>query len=359
LAKQICEQLGDGAVYLDLELPSDLAKLSDAEVYLNRHRGRLVILDEIHRVPELFVVMRALVDQERRPGRFLVLGSASPELLRQTSESLAGRITYFELSPFLINEVHESCQHPDMALEWLWIRGGYPDSFLAATEEASLRWRQAFVQTVVTRDLPGFGFRVSATRMRRFFEMLAHVHGQLWNASAFARSFDVSAPTARHHLDILTDTFLVRQLQPFHVNLKKRLVKSPKIYLRDTGLLHALLRIDDFEQLFGHPAIGASFEGFAIEQIIQAAPSSWDASFFRTHSGDEIDLVLSSGHRRIAIEIKHTASPRLRPGLRSALADINASRGYIVCMVRESFPLAENVEAVSLFEFVTELLPSL
>jgi predicted AAA+ superfamily ATPase len=349
LAKVLAHTHPGQAVYLDLELPADLAKLAEAELYLEAHADRLVILDEIHRRPDLFPVLRALIDQKRRPGRFLLLGSASPALLRQGAETLAGRISFLELPPFSLPEVLLPDSDPAKMMKKLWVRGGYPDSFLAHSSSESYAWRQAFVSTFLERDLWQLGFRVSATRMRRFWEMLAHVHGQVWNASALARNFDVSAPTVRHHLDLLTDALLVRQLQPLHANLKKRLVKSPKIYLRDSGLLHALLRLADFEDLQGHPILGTSFEGFALEHLIQAAPAYSDLAFYRTHTGEEIDLVLTlQGGKRLAMEIKYTAAPTLPKYFRQAMADIGATRGYLVTAGREEFPLAADVRAVPL-----------
>jgi hypothetical protein len=353
LAHQLAQVRGEAVVYLDLELPSDLAKLAEPELYLANHVDRLVILDEIQRHPDLFPVLRSLIDQQRRPGRFLILGSASPALLQQSSETLAGRIRFLELPPFLLNEVVKNQEDPSTTQRQLWLQGGYPDSFLADSQQASRQWRAAFIATFLERDVPQLGFRVSAAQMRRFWEMLAHVQSQVWNASAFARNFAVSAPTVRHHLDLLTDALLVRQLQPLHANLKKRLVKSPKVYLRDTGLLHELLRIADWESLQGHPVLGASFEGFAIEQIIQAAPEHADAAFYRTHTGDEIDLVLTlDGGRRIAVEVKYTAAPKLSAGFRRALADIGAEKGYIVTAGTAEFPLAAGVRAVPLGDFI-------
>jgi len=349
LAKELAHARPGKAVYLDLELPADLAKLAEAELYLEAHADRLVILDEIQRAPHLFPVLRALIDQKRRPGRFFLLGSASPGLLRQGAETLAGRITFVELAPFLLPEVAPPSGNPASVMKKLWLRGGYPDSFLARSQQESYAWRQAFISTFLERDIWQLGFRVSATRMRRFWEMLAHVHGQVWNASALARNFDVSAPTVRHHLDLLTDALLVRQLQPLHANLKKRLVKSPKIYLRDTGLLHALLRLADFEDLQGHPILGASFEGFALEHLIQAAPAHTDIAFYRTHTGDEIDLVLTlRGGKRLAVEIKYTAAPALPKHFKQAMADIGAAKGYLVTAGQEEFPLAADVRAMPL-----------
>ncbi len=360
LAKAVSEQLGLNAVYLDLERPSDLAKLAEPELYLEAHADSLVVLDEIQRVPDLFPVLRSLVDDARRPGRFLILGSASPDLWRQSSETLAGRIRFLELTPFQLPEVVEEGVEDGRVQKKLWLRGGYPDSFLASSLAASRQWRSAFISTFLERDVPQLGFRVSAVQMRRFWEMVAHLHGQLWNASAFARNFAVTAPTARHHLDLLTDALLLRQLQPFHVNLKKRLVKAPKIYIRDTGLLHELLRIADFEGLQGHPVLGASFEGFALENIVQALPDHVDVAFYRTHTGDEIDLVLSPAPgRHIAVEIKYTAAPKLSPTFLRAMRDIGAEKGYIVTAGKSQFPLARAVEVVPLRHFLQEKIEEL
>ena len=299
-------------------------------------------------------MLRSLVDAARRPGRFLILGSASPQLWRQSSETLAGRIRFLELTPFRLPEVISEGAAAATQRK-LWLRGGYPDSFLASSLAASREWRSAFVATFLERDVPQLGFRVSATQMRRFWEMLAHLHGQLWNASAFARNFAVTSPTARHHLDLLTDSLLVRQLQPLHVNVKKRLVKAPKIYVRDTGLLHELLRVPDFEVLQGHPGLGASFEGFALENITQTLPDHVDTSFYRTHTGDEIDLVLTpTPGKRVAIDIKYTAAPKLNGTFVRAMGDIGAASGYIVTAGTSRFNLAPDVEVVPLHDFLQE-----
>jgi hypothetical protein len=354
LAKSVGAARGEGATYLDLELPSDLAKLHDAEGYLTQHAQRLVILDEVQRRPDLFPALRGLIDRDRRPGRYLVLGSASPALLRQSAESLAGRIAFVELAPVTVTELGQG----EGAVPWrtLWSRGGYPESLLAPTDAASRAWREAFVQTYLERDLPTLGIRVPSAQLRRFWQMLAHWHGEIWNASAFARNFDVSAPTVRHYLDILTDTFIVRQLQPLHANLQKRLVKAPKVYVRDAGLLHSLLGVHDLEALYGHPKLGASFEGFAIEQILAQIPEGVDATYYRTHTGDEIDLVLtSSSQRRLAVEIKLSTAPTLGPGMLRAMRDIEAARGFVVVPEGERFPLHASVEAIGLAEFAEQL----
>jgi len=355
LARIIADAWPTPAIYLDLELPSDLAKLGEPELYLGAHENTLVILDEIQRRPDLFPVLRGMIDRNRRPGRFLLLGSAAPELLRQSSETLAGRLIYLELTPFLLPEIAASEAEPDTASQRLWLRGGYPESFLARSDADSMVWRYAFLATFLERDVPQMGFRTSSTRIRRFWEMLAHSHAQLWNASGFARNFDVTAPMVRHYLDLLTDALLVRQLQPLHANLKKRLVKSHKVYIRDIGLLHALLRIPDRESLHGHPILGASFEGFAIEQIIQQAPKNADFAFYRTHTGEEIDLVVSlSSRQRVAIEVKYTASPQVSRGMRTAMSDLGITRGHVVTAGTGTFPLSPEIQAIPLLRLLND-----
>jgi len=331
----------DRAIYLDLELPSDLAKLAEPELYLRGHHNRLVVIDEVQRAPELFPLLRALIDQDRRPGRFLLLGSASPELSRFGAESLAGRIVYHELSPFSLDETGND------TLSQLWSRGGYPLSFLAASDEESLRWREAFIATYLERDIPQLGIRVPATMLRRFWTMIAHHHGNLWNASAIANALGVSSPAASRYLDILCDTFIVRQLTPFSTNLKKRLVKSPKVYIRDSGLLHALLGIHTHEQLLGHPVVGGSWEGMVIEQILAILPTGMEPYFYRTQAGAEVDLLLvpRSGSP-IAVEIKHTLSPKVSSGLRSVIDDVTCERSFIVYPGNEAYPLAHQITAL-------------
>ena len=334
------------ALYLDLERPSDSTKLNEAEIFLEEFTDRLVILDEIQRMPELFPLLRSLVDEgPGKSGRFLLLGSASPSLLRQSSESLAGRIVYHELAPFSLDEVSGQQR------KRLWFRGGYPLSFLAESEEHSYAWREAFIQTHLERDIPQLGISVPAVQLRRFWEMMAHSHGQLWNASKIASSLGVSAPTVRRYLDTLQDTFMVRQLQPFHPNIKKRLVKSPKVYLRDSGLLHALLRIPDVETFLGTPHVGLSFEGWVIEQIRALCPPTWPMYFYRTNAGAEIDLVLlPPGKPPVGIEIKYTKTPALSKGFKQAFTDLGCRKGFIVCPVEERFPLTKNVDAVPVDE---------
>ncbi|MCR4304365.1 MAG: ATP-binding protein [Gallionella sp.] len=342
LARSLAAKHAD-CLYLDLERPSDLAKLADPELFLSRHAGHLVVLDEIQRRPELFSILRALIDEDRRPGRFLLLGSASPQLLRQASESLAGRISFHELSPFDVSEVQ-----PDQAeLPRFWSRGGYPLSWLAKSDESSVAWRESFIVTHLERDIPAFGIRVPGATLRRFWQMLAHLHGQMWNASRLASGFGVSAPTVQHYLEILEATYMVRRLPPLHANLSKRLVKSPKIYLRDSGLLHALLGLRTLDDLAGHPVVGASWEGWVLEQIAQLLPSPWQLSFYRTAAGAEIDVVAERGNRRIGFEIKFSSAPALSKGFWSAMSDLKLERAYVVAPVETGYPLGQNVDVVS------------
>ncbi len=338
VAKAILEKLKTGSVYLDLELPSDVAKLLDPELYLRTHKDKLVIIDEVQRMPHLYPLIRAMVDQKRRPGRFLILGSASPALVRQASETLAGRMVYHELLPFSLDEIGRK------NINLLWFRGGYPLSYLAAGDDESCSWREAFIRTYLEMDIPQLGIRVPASQLRRFWTMLAHSHGQLWNASKIAGSLGISAPTAKHYLDILSDTFIVRQLQPYFVNIKKRLVKSPKMYICDSGLLHSLLRIKDREVLNGHPSLGASWEGFVIEQLLAMKPDNWETYFYRTAAGAEVDLLLvDDSGATIAVGIKYSLSPKPGKGFWNALDDLACKRAYVIFPGSESFLSKENV----------------
>lgn len=343
LALEIRKHYPDTSVYLDLELPSDLSKIAEPELYLNQHRNSLVIIDEIQRLPSLFPILRALVDQDRKPGRFLILGSASPDMVRESSESLAGRIIYHVLPPLQISELGQ-----DDGVHWsLWLRGGYPLSYLAKTDESSFIWREAFVKTYLERDIPQLGIRVPALQMRRFWLMLSHSHGHLWNASQIAGSLGITAPTVRHYLDILADTFIVRLLQPYLPNLKKRLVKSPKVYVRDSGLLHTLLNIRTIDGLLGNPYLGSSWEGFALEQVWNTLPDDWPKYFYRTSAGAEIDLiVLPPGSGPITFEMKYTGSPKLSRGFHLGFDDLGCRRGFVVYPGKEIYPLAKDVSAL-------------
>jgi len=345
LAKSVKEAAARDVIYLDLELPSDWNKLQDPELYLRQFSETLVIIDEIQRMPSLFPIIRALVDQNRVGGRFLILGSASPALLRHSSESLAGRIIYHELTPF--NMFETGSEH----LERLWLCGGYPESYLADNDEESFAWRESYIKTYLEMDIPQLGIRIPSVQLRRFWTMLAHSHGQLWNGNKIAGSLGVSAPTVRRYLDILEDTFVVRRLQPYHAKVKKRLIKSPKIYIRDSGLLHTLLRIGNLDDLQGHPALGSTWEGFVIEQILSLLPNYREVYFYRTNAGAEIDLVIfDKKNKPIAIEIKYSMSPAVSRGFWNACEDLTCKKGFIIYPGNEIYPVGKNVFAMPVRE---------
>ena len=342
LAKMIAETVEIPVIYLDMENPQDLQKLNDAQLYLQQYQNHLIILDEAQRKPELFPLLRSLIDQNRKPGRFMILGSASPSLKRQASESLAGRIAYYELSPFTLDEIDNDKDN----FNKLWLRGGYPESYLADSSESAMAWIQNFIQTHLERDLPVLGIRVPSTTLFRFWTMAAHCNGQLWNASRLAESLGVDSKTTRRYLDILEETFMIRQLQPFFGNVKKRLVKSPKIYIRDTGLLHTMLKIYSYDDLSANPILGASWEGFCLEQIIALKPPRYDAHFYRTQSAAaaEIDLVLTRGLKvEIAIEIKYSLTPKLTRSSTNAINEVAPSKTWIVYPGEESYPIKKDI----------------
>lgn len=341
LALTLLNERKDLGERFDLEDPADLARLSDPRLALSDLRG-LVVIDEVQRVRDLFPVLRVLADRKPIRARFLVLGSASPELLRQSSETLAGRIAFHTLEGFDLSEVGPE------SLSRLWLRGGFPDSFLARSNAVSFTWRQNFIRTFVERDLPQLGVRVSAQTLTRFWSMLAHYHGQVWNASEFCRALGVTDKTVRHYLDILTAALVVQQLQPWHANVKKRQVKSPKIYVRDAGILHGLLDIRDRRDLERHPKVGASWEGFMLRQVTQrlrAAPE--ECSFWATHSGPELDLLWIRGRRRWGFEFKRTSSPTLTRSLHTAVETLDLQRAFVVHAGEHTFPLHPKVTAIS------------
>ncbi len=359
LALAVAGSMDKNNTYLDLELDSDFNKLSDPESYLGRFHGELLIIDEVQRKPDLFRILRGLVDIRKRNGekvgQFLLLGSASKDLLQQSSESLAGRIRYLELSPFSVSELYLADPlgfNPDK----LWFRGGFPDSYLANKEDDSWDWRSDFIGTYIERDIPLMGPKVPATQLRRFWTMLAHYHGQQVVFTEIGKSLEVSHTTARNYLDILTDFYMVRQVQPWSGNTKKRLVKSPKIYLRDTGILHRLLNISNFESLLGHPIVGASWEGFIIENIIVNLNDKWRYSYYRTSTQTEIDLVLETPNQEVwAVEIKRSSAPKLSRGFHDACADIKASKKWVVYGGAERYPISNDVEVIGLLEFLAML----
>ena len=334
----------------DLEDPEDAARLAQPGLALRPLEGTVVI-DEAQRQPDLFPVLRVLVDEDRRPGRFLVLGSASPDLVGLGAESLAGRVALLELSGFGLRDVGTE------ALDRLWLRGGLPPSFLAGSEQRSRAWRDDYVRTFLERDLAQLGFRTPATTMRRFWTMVAHYHGQTWNGAELARSLGVSQPTVRRQLDALTDALVVRQLHPWYANVGKRQIRSPKIYVRDTGLLHTLLRIADLHDLFGNPKMGASWEGFVIEQLL-AMGDTEDPWFWGTHRGAELDLLITVTGQPIGVEIKRTETPSVTPSMRHALTDLDLTHLIVIHAGRHRFPLSDDITAVPAADVLTRGIPA-
>lgn len=344
------------SVYLDLESAPDRAKLANAEDYLGRHEDKLVVLDEIQRAPGLFQALRGIIDagrrRGRRHGRFLILGSASIELLRQSAETLAGRIAYTELAPL---DALEAGNKP-RARDRLWLRGGFPDSFLAPDDAASLEWRGAFIRTYLERDIPQLGPRIPSETLRRFWIMLAHAQGGLLNAARLASGLGISGQTVARYLDLLADLLLVRRLEPWSANQRKRLVRAPKVYVRDSGIAHALLGIGDLETLLGHPVSGPSWEGFVIENLIAAAPAGTRPGFYRTSGGAEVDLLLTTPPAHLwAIEIKRSLAPKPERGFHQALADLGAKHRFIVYPGEERFSVGQNIEAIGLTDLMGEL----
>ena len=341
LARDLARSRPD-ALYLDLESAGDRARLEQPRAFLQANRQRLVVLDEIQNLPELFSELRGEIDADRRDGRFLVLGSASFKLLRQ-SQSLAGRLAVVDMAPLLLPEVHRAFDD----MQSLWLRGGFPGSFTARDAASSWAWRDAFVRHFLNTDLPALGIGVEPELMRRFWRMAAHLQGQLFNASSIANSLGLSAPTITRYLDHLCASLMLRRLEPYHANLGKRLVKSPKVYVRDSGLLHYLLGIRDVNDLLGHPATGASWEGFVIEQICSQLDSGALVSFYRTAAGAELDLVIETGRRKIGIEVKFSSAPKVTKGFWQACEDVGVDKAYVVAPVREGWPMAAGVEVVS------------
>jgi predicted AAA+ superfamily ATPase len=332
-----------GVLFLDLERPADRAQLAEPELFLARHRDKLVVLDEVQMLPELFTHLRPEIDADRRPGRFLLLGSASGALLRQRAESLAGRVGYLDLTPLLVSEVA-----PDLErLQQLWHRGGFPQAWLAPSDRLSYAWRQDFIQTFLQRDLPQMGVSIAADTLHRFWRMLAHLQGQMFNASQLGQSLGgASHTTTTRYLGTLVDTLLVRRLEPHLPNVGKRLVKSPKVYIRDSGLLHALLNIASLSDLQGHPIVGASWEGFVVEQVAAHLHEGAQLGFYRTAAGAEMDMVVQAGRRSLAIEVKFASAPSVTKGFWHALADLQPTRTVVVAPVERPFPLKDGVDVV-------------
>ena len=359
------------SLYLDLESYRDLLKLEDPLQFLSQHKEKLVILDEIQRKPDLFMVLRGLVDERRFSGKkdaqFLILGSASMNLLRQSSESLAGRIDYVEMTGFHLLELEKelgvsNAESSDESenhniKEQLWLLGGFPESYLAEDVISSLEWRENFVRTYLERDLPQFGFRIPAERLRRLWVMLAHMQGQTLNASMLASNLDVSSKTIKHYIDILADLLLVYYLRPWHANTKKRMIKSPRVYIRDSGILHSLLGISSYEELLSHPVLGFSWEGFVLENILSVLPRTARAYFYRKSNGSEIDLVLSlSGKDLWAIEIKKNLAPKVSNGFHNCADEIGATKKYVISGGEDEFNVKHKTTIISLSLLMKKLL---
>jgi len=354
LARTIAK--GMDAIYLDLEAPEDLLKLSDPTSFLSDHADKLVILDEIQRSPELFPALRGLIDKNREQGRkggqFLLLGSASMDLMRQSSESLAGRISYVEMSGLNLAEIDGNQQDRKN----LWLRGGFPNSYLAENDDLAMDWLENLVRTYLERDVPQMGFRVPASRLRRLWTMLAHLQGETVNYSKLASNLEVNAKTVSNYIDILTDLLLVRRLEPWHENVKKRLVKSPRCYIRDSGILHRLLGIDSYDELLSNPVLGKSWEGFAVENILSVLPNRAETRFYRTTGGAEVDLVIKMPSSDIwAIEIKHGVAPKLGKHYSKTCDDIGATHKYILYGGEDEFPVGKDVKVISLSKLMGRL----
>ena len=350
LIKMMADQLGD-FLYLDLQNRDDWAKLSEPSLLFQNNSGKTICLDEIQLRPELFSVLRSEIDRDRRPGRFILLGSASQSLIKNASETLAGRIGIIDLTPFLVTEL---CQAVDFDLKRFWWRGGYPDSYNALTDEGSMLWRENFIRTYVEHDIPLLGYQITSMQMLRLMTMLAHSQGQLLNASKLGESLGITHPTVRRHIDILEQTFLVRTLQPYFVNTKKRLVKSPKVYLRDSGLLHQMLNVRNFNDLLGQPVLGASWEGMVVENVCASIRNA-SFSFYRTATGNEIDLIVEKGNKTVAIECKASTAPQLTEGFWKSLDDTQPDEAYVAAPVNEGYELKNGIKVCNLVDLLHQL----
>ncbi len=352
LVKHLLKHLEKEAIYLDIENPKDQAKLTDPVLFFERNQNKCVILDEIQRMPELFPILRSMVDLNKIPARFIILGSASPDLIRDSSESLAGRIAYEELTPFNITEIADKKD-----IFHHWFSGGFPDAFLAPTDNICRKWLSNFIQTYIERDLPMLGLDINRNVLRKFWTMIAHIHGNILNMSNIGKSLEISSTSIKKYLSFLEDAFLIRQLYPFSANVKKRLVKSPKVYIRDSGILHSLLDIPDFNSLESNPILGASWEGYVIEQVTQKLDMDTKYFFYRTQEGAECDLVLvKGGVVLMAIEIKYTSSPKSTKGMKQAFNDIDAKMNYIITPNTDDYLMNEKVRVCSLQTFIEKYI---
>ncbi len=347
LAKEIINKTDKESVYLDLENPRDIAKLDDPVLYFEDNQDKCIILDEIQTMPQLFPLLRSMIDGNRLPGRFILLGSASPDLIRDSSESLAGRIAYIELTTFNLSEI------PNKTLDRLWLQGGFPDAYLAKDTEIVSIWHLNYIRTYVERDLPNLGLAVDKNVLMKLLQMLSHIHASILNYNNLSKSLGVSSNTLKRYINFFEGAFLVRQLAPFSINIKKRLIKSPKVYIRDSGVLHYLQNISVKEELYGNPIIGNSWEGFVIEQIIQQLPDKYEYYYYRTHDGSECDFVITKSQKPImAIEIKYTASPKNTRGTTIAFEDLDAEYNFIITPNSDDYLLKGNVRVCNIFDFL-------
>jgi predicted AAA+ superfamily ATPase len=355
LVKEFIKKIGKKSIYLDMELSTDADKLKDPEIFLKQNQDHCVVIDEIQNKPELFPLLRALIDQNRVPLRFIILGSASPQLLKQSSESLAGRISYLLLNPFNYAEINGIKSLED---HHFW--GGFPDAILAGKREVASNWTDNFIRTYTERDLPLFGLNVEPNTIRRLWEMISWNNGNLLNLNSIGKSLGLNYHTVNHYINFFENTYLVRRLQPFHFNLKKRLVKSPKVYLTDTGILHRLLRISDYNQLLGHTSIGSSWEAYVINQIFSLKSDDFDLYFYQTHNGAEVDLVFVKALIPIAtVEIKFTSTPHPAKGLINCTEDLKTDKNFIVTPFSDDYPAKENIQVCSLPVFLEKYLPEI
>ena len=352
LSRELAKFIDKKVIYLDLENPDDISRLSEPALYLREYKESCIIIDEVQRIPGLFPILRSLVDEYRVPARFILTGSASPKLIRDSSESLAGRIAYKELTAFNYMEISD---HRNCKLHWF--RGGFPLSFLAPSDRTSKRWLSNFIQSYIERDLPLLGLQISPTLLRNLWLMLAHLHGKVLNMELLSKSLEVSGPTIKKYIHFMSDAYLIRILPPFHMNIKKRIVKSPKIYIRDTGILHHLLGISANNILEGHPMRGNSWEGYVIEQIHFHVQDRFEMYYYRTHQGAECDLVLTVANKpEIAVEIKYTAAPKVSKGLRTSIEDLGTDKNYILCLCEDEYQIANNIRVCSLEVFIKKYL---
>lgn len=356
LAKQLVRQISRPSIYMDLELSEDITRLKNAQFYLQSHEDKCVIIDEIQLLPALFPLLRALIDQNRVPARFMILGSASPTLIRQSSETLAGRIAYTELAPLSLSEIADT----GISREKHWFFGGFPDALLASSEKVAIKWLDNFLTTFLEKDLRALGYEISSQTLSKLYRMVAYIHGQILNVSMLSQSLGVSNPTVGKYLDLIEGGYLIRRLEPFYANIGKRLVKAPKIYFRDTGILHQLLSIPNFETLLGHNLIGASWEGYVIEQIQRAVVGRWQFYYYRTQAGAEIDLILISPNgKMIAIEIKYSLTPSLSKGFYQSIDDLKPDFQYVIIPSGSTYFFNKELKICSLIDFLTVELPML